>query len=88
MFEGNKGTNGPGVWQNDCTKVIHIDNQFLSNVGTTGSGGLEMNQGAAAISGCTFMKGTGAKGGGIYMQVGRSPARSRQAAVITWPCQL
>ena len=70
MFESNTGTNGAGVWQNDCDKVTHQENHFLSNVATQGSAGIEMNQGKSLVTTCTFTKGKGAKGGGLYMQVG------------------
>lgn len=69
MFEKNQGTNGAAVWQNDCEKVTHTDNHFLSNVAEAGSGALELNQGGVSVAMCTFTKGKGQKGGGIYMQV-------------------
>ena len=69
VFDKNRGTNGAGIWQNDCKSVLYVNNHFSSNVASVGSGGIEMNQGMVDVSGCTFSTGKGQKGGAIYMQV-------------------
>ncbi|KAK9799725.1 hypothetical protein WJX73_004551 [Symbiochloris irregularis] len=67
-FEKNRGTNGAAVWQNNCRQVLYTHNNLTANVASAGSGGLEINQGSANITQCTFTLGKGVKGGGVYMQ--------------------
>ena len=71
-FTLNRALNGGSVWQNDCKSAVHRNNRYDNNTAERGSAGVEMNQiGSIDIASCTFNTGKGAKGSGLYLQVGR-----------------
>ena len=66
----NNGSNGGSIWHNNIKSVNHTLNLFVNNIGSKGSGGIELNQvDSFSVSSCNFTGGRGSKGGAIYTQV-------------------